>query len=991
MFRSSRMPFAGAALRRALVPALAAVVLASRPAPAQELQAVETKDLRLVHPGGTESFLIPHVGRTFLNSLGFQRRLFDYEPWEKTTVLLTDFSDQGNAGASAVPRDFLGVQIAPLGLAFETMPVNERMNTIMNHELVHVATMDRPAGSDRFFRRLFFGKVSPVAEHPETILYLYLTAPRVNTPRWYLEGIAVFVDTWMAGGFGRAQSGWDEMVFRSMVRDDARFYDPLGLVAEGTKIDFQTQVNSYLYGGRFMTWLAYQHSPEKLIEWVTRKDGRSGYYSSAFRQVFGTSLDAAWRQWVEFEKDFQGKNLAAIRQFPRTPSTDISPRALGSISRPHLDAKTNRLYAGLNYPGTVAHLGAISLADGSVERLVDIKGPTIYTVTSLAWEPESRTLFYTTDNLNYRDLVALDPDTRKKRVLMKDARIGDLALDRSDRSLLGIRHFNGICTLVRMPAPYTDWKQIHSWPYGEVVYDIDVSPDGKRVSASFAEISGRQTLRVWDLERLAAGDATPLAEKEFAGSVPSNFVFSPDGKYLFGSAFYTGVSNIFRYELATGELEAVTNTETGFFRPLPLADGSLIAFRYSGAGFVPARVDPKPLADVSAITFFGERVIDKHPVLKSWQLGSPAAIPFESLVQKTGPYGPIRRLRLESAYPVVQGYKDFAAAGWALNFTDPAQLSRAAFSASYTPDGDLPSDERLHLAASFQRYDWRARLKLNSADFYDLFGPTKTSRRGYSAGLGYKRTLIWDEPRELSLSADADFWGNLEQLPFFQNVPSPTDKLLSLRAKLAYRNVRGSMGKVDEEKGARWELIGDLDQAAGQSFPKLLGSLDLGRALPIPHSSVFLRSAAAWAWGDRESPLSSVYLGGFGNNWVDHQEEKRYREWYAFPGKELNEIAGHSFARTMLEWNLPPARFRRAGTPGFYFSWARPALFASVVSADFHDAALRRTVGNAGAQVDFQLTVLSALDLTFSVGYAFAFEDGLPPRHETMVSLKVLR
>ena len=89
------------------------------------------------------------------------------------------------------------------------------------------------------FRKLFGGKVNPIAEQPETILYIYLTTPRVAAPRWYHEGIAVFIDTWMAGGIGRAQSGYDEMVFRSMVRDNAHFYDPLGLVSEGTKIDFQ--------------------------------------------------------------------------------------------------------------------------------------------------------------------------------------------------------------------------------------------------------------------------------------------------------------------------------------------------------------------------------------------------------------------------------------------------------------------------------------------------------------------------------------------------------------------------------------------------------------------------------------------------------------------------------------------------------------------------------------------------------------------------------
>ena len=56
------------------------------------------------------------------------------------------------------------------------------------------------------------------------------------------------------------------MVFRSMVNDGTRFYDPLSLVSEGTKANFQVEMNSYLYGTRFMSWIAWEHSPEKLIE-----------------------------------------------------------------------------------------------------------------------------------------------------------------------------------------------------------------------------------------------------------------------------------------------------------------------------------------------------------------------------------------------------------------------------------------------------------------------------------------------------------------------------------------------------------------------------------------------------------------------------------------------------------------------------------------------------------------------------------------------------
>jgi len=60
-----------------------------------------------------------------------------------------------------------------------------------------------------------------------------------------------------------------------------------------------------------------------------------------------------------------------------------------------------------------------------------------------------------------------------------------------------------------------------------------------------------------------------------------------------------------------------------------------------------------------------------------------------------------------------------------------------------------------------------------------------------------------------------------------------------------------------------------------------------------------------------------------------------------------------------------------------------------VTNAD--DAALRRTIGNAGAQLDFRLGLLSRLELTLSAGYAAAFESGQPTRHEGMLSLKILR
>ncbi len=201
------------------------------------ITAVETPDLRLYYYDYLAD-IAPLAIRTFTNAREWQRRMFGWMPSERTTVVLQDFADYGNARAFAAPRGTLILDVAPLSRAFETSPAGERMYTTMSHELVHVLQSDISSPEDQWWRKLFLGKVAAQSRNPETLLYSYLTTPRFNAPRWYAEGGAVFLETFMAGGLGRAQGGYDEMVFRAMVRDDAHFYSPLGLVSRGTMVEF---------------------------------------------------------------------------------------------------------------------------------------------------------------------------------------------------------------------------------------------------------------------------------------------------------------------------------------------------------------------------------------------------------------------------------------------------------------------------------------------------------------------------------------------------------------------------------------------------------------------------------------------------------------------------------------------------------------------------------------------------------------------------------
>ncbi len=976
--------------RALLTVALLLLLTGARDAAAQ-LVAAETADASVVYLAPMQSFIAPYAQRTVENALAFHRKLFDYTPTERMTVLLTDYSDSGNASAETVPHNVVTARLAPLSFAYETFTANERMNYLMNHEFVHVVTSDRASKGDRHFRTLFSGKVAPTAEHPESLLYFYLTAPRRATPRWYQEGIAVFLDTWMAGGLGRAQGPYDEMVFRSMTLDGSRFFDPLGLSSELTKTDFRLESNSYLYGGRFMNYLAYQYSPEALIRWVSRTDGSKAYYASQFARVFGKPLEQVWQDWIAFEKDFQRRNIAEIRKYPVTPFTDVSPRALGSLSRAFVDQDAQVLYAGLNYPGTLAYVGAISLKDGSVRRIRNIRGPRVYTVTSMAFDPKARVLFYTADNGGLRDLMRLDPATGRERMLFKDLRAGDLAFGRADASLWGIRTFNGICTLIRIPAPYTEWKQVYSWPYGEVVYDLDLSADGTQLVLAHGQINGQQTLRVFPVSALLRGDATATHTFTLGTAIPSTFTFSPDGRHLYGSSYYTGVSNIFRFDLITEQMQALTNSETGFFQPTLMPDGSLLVFRYTGEGFVPSRIAAfTPLEDLSAISFLGHETVEKRPVLKTWIAGSPAAVPLDTLSRGTKPYRPFARLQLESLYPSVEGYKDTVAVGAHLRFSDPIGFNHLTFNAGISPAGGLDDSERLHLRGEYRRYDWTARAALNDTDFYDLFGPTKTSRKGYALSLGHMNYLIFDQPKQLSLNVKGQFSGNLDQLPEFQNVAVDVTRLATVTADLSYTNVRSSLGSIDDEAGTRWSVIARGDRVNGGTFTRLRGTYDLGVPLPAGHSSLWLRGAGGLAPQDASEPFANFYFGGFGNNYVDYRDVKRYRDYSAFPGAELNEIGGRNFVKGTADLNLPPLRFSRLGTPGFYASWIRPAVFASALATNLDDSASRRTVTSVGTQLDLKITAMSSIDLTVSVGAGVVFEQGRDARREIMASLTLL-
>jgi hypothetical protein len=93
----------------------------------------------------------------------------------------------------------------------------------------------------------------------------------------------------------------------------------------------------------------------------------------------------------------------------------------------------------------------------------------------------------------------------------------------------------------------------------------------------------------------------------------------------------------------------------------------------------------------------------------------------------------------------------------------------------------------------------------------------------------------------------------------------------------------------------------------------------------------------------------------------------------------------------MIEWELPPIRFRRFGVQSLYCNWSRIAFFSSALATNLDDTAFRRSAATVGGQIDFRLVIFSSFESTFSLGYAAAAEKNHRFSDEFMISLKILK
>ncbi len=940
-----------------------------------EWREAESQHFKIIYRS-SHSYLVSHILNSAENSLKKLMEIFDYKPKEKIIINTYDVYDFGFAAATAVPTNFIRLEIEPLEAGYEAILFNERFQWLLNHELVHIVVNDNPSKVERIFRSIF-GKVSPEQQQPLTAFFSLLTNYDRYTPRWHQEAIAVFIETWLSGGYGRSLGNFDEMYFRAMVSEGKEFPTDIELETILSQNSFLLENIFYLYGTRFITYLAANYGQHKVIEWYKTKPGEFySSYTGRFEDVFGIDMKDAWNSFLKNEIKFQQKNIKKIKTYPITKLNPLFNEATGWVAQPFFSQKRNSILFGYHKPHNLAGIQELNLSTFKSRKIGDLQTPSIYQVASTAYDSEKDIFFFTTNNNQlFRDIWKLNPETGDEEMLFENCRVGDLTVSPQMHELWGVRHSSGHATLVYSTFPYNSLQNVVSFNVGDNIQNLSVNPDGNFLAAVLHKTNGDQSLILIDLEKLKAGENFKYLTISSKGS-PESPSWSRDGKEIYWSAYINGVSNIYKTNSELLKPVPLSNTVVGLFKPVYLSKDSLFAFEFTSDGFMPVIIPNKPVENLSAIEYFGEKIVDKSPEVENWNISAEKVDKYSVPIKAGTSYNSFSNLQVLTFIPIITGFEKQKVLGIFTHISDPLLFHDITLEAGYAPFDEFPKLPKYHVKF---KYEFKKQLTIgidyNAPDFYDLFNTRKRGTIGTKYRIGYSNYWIYNNPLKMKQTTEIALYTNNR----FYN-----DNLLEIIAPdflvaqtvFNSKDLRKSIGSSNYEKGNEFNITAmafSANPSNPQTSAQFYAEWDNYSTWIGKHNVLHFKTAGGYHIKNDLLIQSKFFFGGFGNRKVENEDVKQYRKVFRFPGIAIYSLAADQFGKFMIENDFPPIRFGNLNIGSQLVNHIDASIYSQGLVVNSFDNKTYDTYLTIGGQINIIFKHWFNLESTFSAGAANAW------------------
>ena len=624
--------------------------------PGLDWKTIESEHLYVHYAAGNKVFAERALAITEAAHERLTKEL-NWDPREKTHVVLSDESDQPNGFATPIFFNHTVLFLAPPTSVNTLEDFDDWLSTLIIHEYTHIVHLDKSAGSPEYLRNIL-GR-------------FMLLFPNAFQPSWVHEGLATHKETYPERGVGRGQS----TMYASMMREElAKGLQPISHVNLPVST-WPAGTTRYLYGVYFMSFLVDKYGEEKLQEWIEEYGDNllPFFINRNARQTLGKKLTPLWQEYQTWLKDRFQPQIDSIKANGIKAGTQISTDAYRTDSVRVLATESGEeIYYVRNSGYKRASLVRIG-TNGESEELFDLNGG-----ADLDIHPQAGLLLTQNEYCNnytiYKDIYQYDVENEELKRLTECGRYLFASWFPDGKQIVAVHHEAGQLALHLLDKEAQLQQVLWHSSDNEVIGQVDVSADGKNVVASVWRKGDGWNIELFNIKSKSWNKVTTGV------SIAAYPQFTAQGNILF-SMEAGGVYNLYRYDMDSEKVEQLTNLIGGAFQSSQAReDGAIYYTGYTAEGYAIYKLEADKLDGVSAFA--------QAPAFKNDRLEN---IHYDVTDHQQQDYSALSNMYPRWWFPVLGLTEQRAELGITTSGADALSIHQYSISASYDTKLDAPA------------------------------------------------------------------------------------------------------------------------------------------------------------------------------------------------------------------------------------------------------------------------------------------------------------
>jgi len=516
-------------------------------------------------------------------------KFYNYEPDDKTDLIIKDVDDISNGAAYYYDNK---IEIWATPLDFPLRGNHDWLRDVLTHEFTHIVSLQKSMKYTRNLPAFYFQVLAYEKEKRDDVVHGYPNViasypiPGMVIPMWLAEGMAQFMFP------GTTNDLWDshrDMLLRDRaIHDKILSFDRMGTFGK-RGIGNESVYNQGYAFSRYLTERFGEQTLPKIAEFLSSPVNFSS--ASAIKKATGVSGEQIHRDWVKDIKDKYSNRLSVIQQneisgeiLISDGTTQFYPEFAGDSLLYYLSNK------GMDYYSQTS-LYSYDLRTKK-SRLIQPK-----VRSKIALSPDGKVFYYSKSSKPNRngsvfyDIYSYDLEKRKEKQITKSVLAYNPAVTPDGKQLVYITGRDGTSNLILLELQTGETRALTNFTDGEEIFSAMWSPDGKLLAFDFATAHGRD-ISIIDI---ATDSLVSFESEPYDTRSPC---FSPDGQWIYFASDQTGIFNIYRRSLTSGQTELLTNVPGGAFMPVVNMNGELVYSLFDDSAFKivmirqPEAIDP---------------------------------------------------------------------------------------------------------------------------------------------------------------------------------------------------------------------------------------------------------------------------------------------------------------------------------------------------------------------------------------------------------------